>query len=82
MRYIQVYKLSDNPNPEVKQGYLGEMTMVLGPSIGYRFKAWKGMSSGLHTTTVKHIQYVDDKTVRFKTLNSEYEIVMGEAFNE
>ncbi len=81
MRHIRVSKLSDNPNPQIKQGDLGAMVMMLGPSIGKSFIAFND-SERFRTSEVKSIQYVNDKTIRFKTLNSEYEIVLGESFNE
>lgn len=78
MRRVTIKKLSDNPNPYFAQGELGSFLMMLGPSVGQSFVAHKGMDSGITTTTVKSVGYVDEKTVRFKTRNSEYEIIMGD----
>ena len=77
-RKITIEKLTDNPNPYFSKGMLGEYTMYVGPSVGERFKAYRGMDTGIRTTEVKNIQFVSENVLRIKTLNSEYEITVGE----
>lgn len=46
-REIKISKLSDNANPYFSKGPLGKFTMVLGPSVGKSFEAYKGIRMGL-----------------------------------
>lgn len=56
--------------------------IMLGPSVGKPFKMFfENLTHEFYSSEIKHIQYVDDKTINFKTLNSEYKLTLGKEVN-
>ena len=87
IRKIKLEKISSStPDAEREERGVGKKAhtgvMVLGPSIGRSFTFYRDDAEYMHTSTVKTIEYVAADKLILHTLNSVYELTIGEELNQ